>query len=276
MIYYFSAPSNYIKELEENNITAFLLSYTVDGKNMKQYKKYNNVIIDSGAFSIWNKGAKVNIRDYRNFCLSAQQLINKNWYIINLDVIPNTGANQKDINDVCKQSYENYLFLCEKLNNVLPVHHYGDDYKWMEKYLAHTDYVCVSPANDTHDDIKIAYLNEIFKKLPDNIKVHALGYTSPSGLKNYPFFSVDSISYKSADMFGNIMIYRPNKMNFKTIDIWEYNNAMKLGYSDRKNRNLAKKGVSFNINSINNLMKDINNLHSHKNFNYLKAQKTLF
>lgn len=273
MIYYFSAPSNYEHELKENNASAFLLSFAVDSSHwQKFYNPKNPLIIDSGAFSAWNKGRTIDVKEYKKFCLSLPQ----DCIFINLDVIPKTGSSEADVEKCCMEGYENYLYLKEDIKNIMPVYHYKDKLHWLSKYSETSSYIGISPANDTHENIKQAFLDDVFRYINPAIKTHALGYTPALGMRKYPFYSVDSISYKSADMFGNIIIYKKSLLDFKTMDLWEWNKELRLGFDSRKNRELAKKGVEYNINSILSFMKDITEIHSKKDFSYLKAQKTLF
>lgn len=202
MKYFFSSPMSKITQLQEAGVQNYLLSFAVDGKECKDLLKEfgtKEVIIDSGAFSVWNKGGTIDINAYVDFCLALPQT----WTFVNLDVIPKTGSSKEDIEECCKQGYENYLFLKSKINNILPVYHYGDDIKWMHKYLEHTNYIGVSPANDIHEKEKRKWLKTTFKELDiknTKIKTHGFGYSSFEGLTMFPFYSIDSISYKHIQM----------------------------------------------------------------------------
>ena len=200
MKYYFSSSSGHFELLKELGAKNFLLSFAVDAKHCKSLigQKDINVIIDSGAFSVWNKGGTIDIDDYLNFCKELP----KEWTFINLDVIPKTGSSPEDIEICCQQGYKNYLYLKKHLKNVMPVYHYGDNIKWLHKFIETSDYIGISPANDTHENIKRQFLKEVFYITKDKIKTHGLGYSSFSGLKMFPFYSIDSISYKSFNING--------------------------------------------------------------------------
>jgi hypothetical protein len=175
------------------NVKNYLLSYAVDARSCPHFDKPDHtVIIDSGAFSVWNKGGKIDIDAYKAFCLK----LNPSWIKISLDVIPETGSSKADIEKCCQQGYENYLYLKQHIPNLMPVYHYGDDISYLKKFMDHTDYIGVSPANDTHENIKRIFLDSVFRITRDKVKTHGLGYSSFEGLYLYPFYSVDSISYK--------------------------------------------------------------------------------
>jgi len=191
MKYFFSSPGNSEAILNEYKVRNYLLSFAVDAKAAKKFIGHD-IIIDSGAFSVWNKGGSIDINEYLKFCLKQPQ----EWTFINLDVIPKTGSSADDIEECCKKGFENFLFLKQHLKNVMPVYHYGDDIKWLHEYIKHADYIGISPANDTHESIKREFLTEVFNITKDRIKTHGLGYSSFKGLSMFPFYSVDSISWK--------------------------------------------------------------------------------
>ena len=199
MKYFFSSSAGFYPMLVEMGATNFLLSFAVDAKECYKMIDEDNVIIDSGAFSVWNKGGSINIDEYLSFCKSLP----KKWTFINLDVIPKTGSNAKEIEKCCQQGYENYLYLKQHLENVMPVYHYGDDIKWLHKFIETSDYIGISPANDTHENVKREFLKEVFYITKDKVKTHGLGYSSLEGVKMFPFYSIDSISYKSFNINGD-------------------------------------------------------------------------
>lgn len=198
MKYFFSSPEGLRKTLQKMGATSYLLSFAVDAKSCHKFDApENDVIIDSGAFTVWNKGGSIDIDEYINFCKTKPG----DWSFINLDVIPKTGSSSKDIELCCEQSFENYLYLRSKLSNVLPVYHYGDNPKWLDKYIDHTDYVGISPANDTHENVKREFLKKCFKVTGKTVKTHGLGYSSLDGMLMFPFYSVDSVSFKKIPVY---------------------------------------------------------------------------
>lgn len=208
MKYYFSSPSSVKKILKECEVKNYLLSFAVDAKEVKHFQDTKEpIIIDSGAFSIWNKGGTVDIEKYIEF----GKTLPDNYVFVNLDVIPKTGSSKADIEKCCAEGFENYLYLKQHLKNVLPVYHYGDNVSWLKKFMDHTDYIGISPANDTHENIKRDFLKEVFSLTRTDFKTHGLGYSSFEGLFMFPFYSVDSISYKRV-----IVNYKDEKINVRS------------------------------------------------------------
>ena len=163
------------------------------------------LMIDSGAFTIWNSnGAPVDIEKYAQFC---KNLLNgkfkyKKITFINLDVIPARNASQSEILKCIDEGKENYLYLKEQLGaeHILPVIHLGEDLKLIDFYLEHEcDYLGIGGLVKAHTGVAEKFVRKIFQRTPEMFKIHGLGYSSKTALYNFPFYSVDSISYKKYD-----------------------------------------------------------------------------
>lgn len=200
MKYFFSSPHQYYKVLNDMQIENLLLSYAVDAKSWKTFYRPNaNLLLDSGAYSLWHRGATIDIEKYKDFCLSLPQ----DYTFISLDVIPQTGSSQKDIDICCEKGYENFVYLKKHIKNIMPVHHTGDRIKWLTKYAGECDWLGVSPANDLHENDKRKYLREVYRTIGASVKTHLLGYSSFEGLRLFPAYSCDSISYKKSKVIYN-------------------------------------------------------------------------
>lgn len=190
MKYYFSSPSPRRDVLKSEGVNRILISFATEKNQVKEWL-HTDLMIDSGAFSLWQSGAEIDIDEYKNFCISLPEKV----VCINLDVIPKTGSTQKEKEKCVQQSKENYFYLTKFIKKVLPVHHYGESFDVLKYYMDLTGFLCVSPANDTSEKVKRTYLNKVFSLTKDKYKLHGLGYSSEEGLKMFPFYSVDSISY---------------------------------------------------------------------------------
>lgn len=197
MNYHFSSCVRALPLLEELNAQNLLMSFAVDAKQCHQAED-QNVIIDSGAFSVWNKGDTIDIDEYLAFC----QKLPKHWTFINLDVIPPKNSSKKDIDMYVEQGLENYMYLKDKLPNVMPVYHSGENLKWMKVYMEHTDYIGVGFGNNRHEKARREFLYNVFRLAKLDYKIHGLGYSSFDGLTLFPFYSVDSISFKKSIING--------------------------------------------------------------------------
>jgi hypothetical protein len=194
MKYFFSSPLRSLKLLRECGAQNYLWSFAVDGKEVSKHAlQSDSIIIDSGAFSLWNTGkGTIDIDEYITFC----QTLPQHWTFINLDVIPETGSTKAEIERCCEASFENFQYIRKALPNVMPVYHYGEQERWLRQYEELSDYIGISPANDTAERIKRGFLGSVFRSWDKKKRYHALGYTSKEGLQLFPFYSVDSVSYK--------------------------------------------------------------------------------
>lgn len=157
-------------------------------------------ILDSGAYSAYRIGAKIDIDEYCDFIKKHIDMIDH--YIV-LDVI---GSDIK--------SYENLLYMQSKGLNPLPVFHQGDDFKYLELFVnGDYDFICLSPLDYSAKGSNM--VNWLDKCFGDYIcdehgrakfKVHGLGLTTPHMMARYPWYSVDSTSWKLSAAFGSIFV----------------------------------------------------------------------
>lgn len=282
MNYYLSAPETIFKPVREiltsDSVRRnYLISFAGSVKHFDKFYNdgQNQIMIDSGAFSAWNSGKHIDREEYLAFCKKLPEDVFK----INLDVIPVTGSSQSEKLKCIEKSFENYLYLKSHLKNVLPVHHYGEDVSWAKKMLNETDYICISPANDTHENIKREYFDYIFSEIDIKTKMHVLGYSSVDGVEKYPFYSVDSISYKKTHMHGQVYFKRTDG-SIIDLDISDYAKLKGFLYDSRKG--LASQPellTSATYDTIMNLISHferIGQINQTKDFSYLKRQLNLF
>lgn len=161
------------------------------------------ILLDSGAFSAWNKGKSIDFKNYISFCL---QNIHKVDNIVNLDVIPASPfvkPTKIQAEESVKKGLENYYTLIKNgipEDKLIHVFHQGEDFKGL-KFLIDNDfkYIGISPANDKNTKQKINWLDECMEYLIKNnkpvIKFHGFGVTAFQILLKYPWYSVDSAAW---------------------------------------------------------------------------------
>ena len=176
-------------------------------------------LVDSGAYSIWNSGKpplKVDI--YKDFCLDVIDKAKgqfKKLEFINLDKIPgirNTVVTREHIEEAQVKSWENYLYLHERIPNVLPVFHQGDDFKYLTMIENITSRYCVSPANDRSTNSKLLWCNEVFGRINENAMPHGLGFSSSVVAKKNKWYSFDAATHALRAAFGTLIYYNGVEM----------------------------------------------------------------
>lgn len=199
------------QKIEELNCCR-LLSYVNDKKHIRTRCEHNlEVFLDCGAYSAFTKGIQIDIDQYIDFINTHSDNLHP---FASLDCIPK-GRDTNEINAAAEQSWQNYLYMVDKLNkpnSLLPVFHYGEDFKYLKRILNHTpkiDYMAFgglvfATTNERHKWISQAF--DIIKNSNNpNIKVHAFGVTNLKILETYPFYSADSTSWIMTASNGNIL-----------------------------------------------------------------------
>ena len=105
-----------------------------------------DILLDSGAFSAFNLGERIDLDAYIGFVKANKGLI---YRCVNLDVIPgNFGSREwrpEAIEAAAAASYANQQKMKEAGLNPIPVFHQDEDFRWLEKYLEDgEDYICLS------------------------------------------------------------------------------------------------------------------------------------
>ena len=194
------------------------------------------LFIDSGAFSVHTGKANTTADEYIDYINSIDDDID---VCAQLDTIPGKFGQPKskeDYEESARKSWENFLYMRQKLKSphkVMPVFHFGEDFKALENMLNwtdengnHLDYIGISPANDASQDDKNAYLQNVADVIKascnPNVKTHLYGMTSLDALSKYPCYSADSISHRLISGYAKVL-----SENFGVISISKKSRTVK-------------------------------------------------
>ena len=125
---YFAGADAYADVLLEND-AKILISYAAKD-NINKFNlvnRFNDFFLDSGAFSAYTVGAKINLDEYIQYIKD-----HKIKTYANLDVI-----------DDVEGSYQNYKYMVSSGLKPIPVFHCGEDSKYLELYLKDCDYIAL-------------------------------------------------------------------------------------------------------------------------------------
>jgi hypothetical protein len=167
------------------------------------------IIIDSGAFSAWNSGTEVDVKDLVSYINDLCATFGKRHPItaIALDKIPGTkgtAPSEEEFRDSVAVSKNNYLAMKTACRaQVLPVYHYGTDLTVLNWYRKHTRHLCFGALAKVKDTARTRWLGRMSR---EGLQVHGLGITSETGMRAYPWHSVDSASWALAAAMGHIVI----------------------------------------------------------------------
>ena len=171
-----------------------------------------DILLDSGAFSAWNLGQRIDLDAYIGFVKANKGLI---YRCINLDVIPgNFGSREwrpEAIEAAAAASYANQQKMKEAGLNPIPVFHQDENFRWLEKYLADgEDYICLSASQRAGRREKLTWLRDCLKLLCSQgrplVRTHGLGETSTLICHEFPFTTVDSRRWFLAAAYGQIPV----------------------------------------------------------------------
>jgi len=168
-----------------------LLNYMVNArKNAPQDSVF---MLDSGAFSIWNSGACIELWEYINFVLEWQTIFNG---CICLDVIDHPVASEVN----------HRIMKLAGCKNILPVFHSGEPLLVLEKFLDwEYQFFCISPNNSWSTRDKLKWMKRLSKFKFKNVKTHILGFGSPKISRFEYIYSFDTTTWIMIAAVGNII-----------------------------------------------------------------------
>jgi hypothetical protein len=217
------------------------------------------MIVDSGAFSAWNSGEEINIDSYIDFCHKYQEEHHEHFTelnYVNLDVIPGVVGKpitREDSEIGAQKSLENYLYMKKHgIKSLIPVYHQGEHIDWLKKILdTGATYIGISPSNDKCTNDRANWLDYVFKFVPSNVRTHGFAVTSWRLMYWYPWFSVDSITYKLQAGMGSFFLLN-NDNTVSKYELSEFKDDIPKNFELRQNLEMQIQALdpSFSIESV--------------------------
>lgn len=232
---------NYLDIVYSEGVRDFLMSFEyVQGKSkeaLDEYRKMNiKIFIDSGAFTYQNDPKyfeytveqwEKQIKRYLAWGRANRDII---FAMANLDLERLVGVEQVD--EWNRKYFEPFM-----LETGIPIcfiwHSPRGDEGW-EKYCQrypYTGFSWVSEGSDLDFNYGLKMLKVAEKY---NTVVHGMGMTRTSILPKLPFYTVDSISWKSGLMYGLFSVFTDNKVKMFKKEEFNDRVAPILKNSDRK------------------------------------------
>jgi hypothetical protein len=162
------------------------------------------IFIDSGAYSVWHKGKKVDLGDYITFCKRIMGMAKCPVVFAALDVIP---GDLEDRERACAQGWANYQTMKQEGIPCLMTFHQFEHIRWLTRIADDSNYFAVSPRKDgsASKEQKWAWLQSIFRYIQPldtrngevtlKKRIHGLGICCLDWMKQLPFFSVDNTTW---------------------------------------------------------------------------------
>ena len=201
MLLYFAGYSTDKEIFQVPGAENFLESYLLfRNKDYKQYHEERHLLgkrlfLDSGAFSAFTQGKKIDIDAYADFVKANEKYITT---YATLDVIGDYKGTEK-----------NTRYLESKGLHPLPTFHFGSPYEVLEKmvdeyegqYIALGGLVPLALDRTTMQ----AHLDKCFSIIKTRVKVHAFGVNGVWAWLRYPFYSADATSWLMGGKYRMIL-----------------------------------------------------------------------
>jgi len=159
------------------------------------------VFLDSGAFSAFTQGVKIDIAEYCDY-------IHKNADII---LFPSVLDEIGDADGTWRNQQE----MERRGTKPLPCYHYGEPTEILDYYISKYDYITIGGMVPISTPQLFIWLDRLWEEhLCHNdgspkVKVHGFGLTSLPLMKRYPWYSVDSSTW--VQWAANGMILAPGR-----------------------------------------------------------------
>jgi len=192
--------------LYKNRVRRVLISYqnTPFTKDLvDKLSCWEEIMVDSGAFSIWMSGKKVDLDEYIQYCKKLKGTGLK-FHFVNLDVIPGrygVRPTKEEREQSAEEGWKNMEKMKKEGLNCIHVFHQHEDFKWLRKMMEF-DYIGISPANDVSLKQKRIWLDNVFSLIKGTVKTHAFGLTDKNLMLRYPWYSMDSTTWFAPIRYG--------------------------------------------------------------------------
>lgn len=155
-----------------------------------------DIFADCGAFSALTQNTTIDIDDYVRWLHEWHDVFT---VYASLDVIGNAQA-----------TYNNLKYLESNGLKPLPVVHVQSPISELARYLDEYSYVAIGGMVGTPLKKIMPWLVEAFRMAKkSNTVYHGFGMTSWGGIKDLPWYSVDSSSWASGMRYGTVKVFDP-------------------------------------------------------------------
>lgn len=221
-IYYFSGMSYQDMKRRLNVDQLFSQWHERKGiRSLIEYKKEHpehtgRIMVDSGSFTAYTKGVHIDTDDYLKFIDEIGDYVT---VFVAVDDVPDPM--NMDYNKA-KTTWDNYLYMVERIrpelrDKLIPVFHYGEDFKWLRNMLEyrHPDgspikYIGLAISLEGTKKVRINWGRECMRVIHEssnpNVMTHAFGVGVKSVLDNITVTSTDATSWVKRAAYGMIAV----------------------------------------------------------------------
>lgn len=159
---------------------------------------FEGVFLDSGAYSVWSTGKRIDLDRYIAFCKSVGSVVE---VYANLDVIGDwreTAANQARMEAAGLAP--------------LPTFHHGSPLHELERLVETYGYLGLGGIARLSRPKRIEWLDTVWPIIRAStrwpLRVHGWGVTDSIVMERYPWYSVDSTTWTVGSWYGSSLVRR--------------------------------------------------------------------
>lgn len=260
-LYFAGSQSDLTETWMLENGTCRLQSQLNDRNNIKRWcenNKHGKLFIDSGAYTAFTLGKKIDIEEYISYINSITDNLT---CFAQVDFIP---GNLEESKKAPQLSWENYLYMRTKVkepDKLIPIYHQSEHWDWLLNMLSYKDengepikYIGFGALVGASTVQRNNFFNKAFSIIAQsdnpNVKVHAMGMTSLPLLEMFPFYSADSTGWIMTGASGIIMT------PWGHIDVSEKGKYLKTHLTNIKNKEVVLEWLEKNNLNVEELCSD--------------------
>lgn len=176
----------------------YFKNYALDQLLEKYFlQPYPSIFLDSGGFSAFTQGETIDLAAYCTYIKRYGSLLTT---YANLDVIGSA-----------KGTFANQQRMEAEGLSPLPVFHTGEDWTYLEQYLAHYTHIAlggmVPYLAPYKRKVLMTWLLRCFKMAHGKAVYHGFGCTAWEVIKAFPWYSVDSSAWGAGFRYGKILLF---------------------------------------------------------------------
>lgn len=166
-------------------------------------EKGDKVFVDSGAFSAFTLGVKIDLPTYCDYIKKNSDIILVEDGILIASVLDGIGDAQ--------ETYDNQMAMESLGVRPLPCFHAGEDERYLDHYVKNYEYITLGGMVGSSTKQLMIWLDRMWEEhLTDGagnalIKVHGFGITSIPIMERYPWHSCDSSSWIQSAAYGTVI-----------------------------------------------------------------------
>lgn len=164
-------------------------------KKIERKEWWSYLFIDSGAFSVSQNNAKIELKNYIKFIKENEDQID---HYASLDVVGDG-----------EQSLENWKVMRKEGLFPIPVFHDGEPLNILKEYIdGGSTYIGLGAVAFKSKKSRLIFFDRIFDLFPNRKEVgfHGFGVFDFGFLKRYPWRSIDSSAVSALSRYGHIII----------------------------------------------------------------------